>query len=226
MIIENLCFAMAFSWGPHMVPHATCPEKLLVMWELIKISMVAFQGEHISGAEWRPASYEWVTHCEWHLLQLLPADTGLEICKFDHILYSLCQLQVHVLLQSAYVDLDLHILLIPSVAWLCVTRKQICHVGNAIRSWNPAALGQLSFHTETVYFYSLVNFSTNWVLINHRMILNNIYLSIGSCWWMNPPPVTGCRTKRIAPFLILLVNSWVECCCDLYGYKDKNWLQH
>lgn len=64
----------------------------------------------------------------------LAADTGLEICKFDRILYSLCRLQVHVLLQSAYVDLDLHILLIPSVAWLCVTRKQICHVGNAIRS--------------------------------------------------------------------------------------------
>ena len=69
--------------------------------------MVAFQGEHISGAEWRPASYEWVTHREWHLLQLLAADTGLEICKFDRILYSLCRLQVHVLLQSAYVDLDL-----------------------------------------------------------------------------------------------------------------------
>ena len=37
----------------------------------------------------------------------LAADTGLEICKFDRILYSLCRLQVHVLLQSAYVDLDL-----------------------------------------------------------------------------------------------------------------------
>ncbi|RVW93556.1 putative disease resistance RPP13-like protein 1 [Vitis vinifera] len=30
----------------------------------------------------------------------LAADTGLEICKFDRILYSLCRLQVHVLLQN------------------------------------------------------------------------------------------------------------------------------
>lgn len=59
-------------------------------------------------------------------------------------------LQVHVLLQGVYLDSDLSYI-----------TENTCHVGNVINTWNHAALGQLSFHTETVCFYFLVNFSNN-----------------------------------------------------------------
>lgn len=67
-------------------------------WEFDDVSLLAesFQCERLSGSQWRSTSCNWAPYREWHLLQLLPTDHGLEICEFQ--LNSICCV---VLIQSS-----------------------------------------------------------------------------------------------------------------------------